>query len=442
MNFRTDSRLKNEDGIVLIITMLCIVALIGIVGLVVDSGMMEYRKLTLQKAANAATLRASQLYYDGEVDPAKIEAAVRAAAKINLIYSGLDSTEAGRSANTLGLTTDTAANTVSARLSAPQQMYFAQVMPGVEGTREMSTTTAASYLRKEDARQHFRHLFIVTSVFFSMGAPFQTKGDSVDNPQNITTAPEGSKSDNSITGLQELIDLLDGERLTLVGTALRPNVLTSSLPIDDQPSTQSGMSNRDYAKLQAERLLELNAAEGLAKSLALVADKIKKLTVAEREEALVLVISDGLSIDVSLPFLGRGCDSDMASAMEEANGIRALGVTVSTVGMFSSGSVDSHRSQYDSADLLLIAEVEGRKFLKSLAAASAAPVDCDVVDDVLGQNGLGGGGGKSGQKVYPTRQRIGTYLEPRTAREVAIYLDGTTSRESFTARLPHRVLSK
>lgn len=420
----------DEAGVVLVILSLCLVVLCALVGLVVDSGAMEYRKLTLRKAAAAATLRASQLYYDGATSRSQILAVARETARLNLLASGLDPEQAATAAEAMDVRPENQRRVVRAELATVEPMHFAQLLAGVRAAQPIRAIGAASFERKERGVQHAQHLYVVMSAFVSMAAPFQGNAAELLSGSHAPSRTTRSKGEVGVAGLKQVLDALDGQRLTLVRFGAEAEVLTNKLPVDDHPSPIPGLSNREFAKSQSERLLTSSGGAGLSEALELVLrDMAETLTAEERRETRVVVLTDSIGFELQRPGLGEVCSLDMGRALAAANAIRESGGTVGTLALYTDPkhlalAGESATAVQEAQTMLEGAQLFGRDFLKSLAATHNKEVPCDFA---------------TGATLKPSRAPIGRYLEPKTAEEAAIFLDDLLSRPAFLKRLPHRV---
>ncbi len=423
----TREQFDAEAGVVLVITALGIMTFAMLVGLVIDSGLLEYRKLTLHTAAMSSSLRMSQLYYDGGVDAAAAEGAARETARLNLVYSGVPAADAAVAAANMTLGADAVTGKVIANVSTAERMYFAHVMKG-DPFRAVGADAAATYVRRDVKKQHYRHLYIVFSRFAAMTGPFQATAD-VEVPPPQSTAVDGSKAAVGTEAVVNLLDKLDGQLVTLVGYGENTATLTNELPINDDPSPIAPeMSNRDYAKQQAAEYLQLDYGAELSPALLSVKHKLQQLTADEREEALVLVISDGIVVKpMSLLFPIGACPLDSGKSIDLANDIRELGVTVSTIGLYATGvelTGGSNPFMYLVVQVLDELALYGQPFMEALASASDFGVRCKL---------------QGGPLIYPNDLRIGRYFKPRTKRDLSVFLEEATSRREFLSKLPRRI---
>ncbi|MFN8391849.1 MAG: hypothetical protein U0136_16285 [Bdellovibrionota bacterium] len=413
------SALQQEQGVVIVITALSLVAMIILVGLVVDSGMLEFRKLTLDQALTAASLRGSQMYYDG-ADQNDVMKAAREVARLNLALAKVPADVAASTAGEMSLLTS--ANKLTALGSISQPLFFAQVLPNVGGWKTVQSAAAASYVRMAGGPPHYKHLFVVVSIFESMNAPFRKDLAAPEtSPRSLPT-----KAQTAIAGLHDLFNSLDGEELTLVGYGQNEQFFTHDLPINDRPSLfQPGVSNRDYAKQQAAKLAEFDRGARLSNALESVLKKINALPEEERLQSLVLVISDGVAFKGTLMgSLSSQCGFESGADIELANRIREAGAVVSSVGIFAKGAVleDEDDGTFNIEDIWQSVSLFGREFLKSLASAENSPMPCQGF-----------------ATVSPNDLRDGAYYEPTSAREFSALLDEVTSRPQFVAQLPRRL---
>lgn len=423
---------SDERGIALVITAIAMVALIGLVALVVDSGFLEHRKLTLQKAADAAALRASQLYYDGNTTDAQIDQAARETARANLLLANFDPAQAEQAAAEMQIQADPAAGTVRTTVSAAQRLYFASGITAAGESSLVVSPAAASFVRKDAGRQHYRHLYLIVSVFASMSAEFQQGHAQVTYTTRQGTSAIGkSKAAAAVAGVQQVLNTLDGEFVTLIGYGNSNDRLLREVPVDDNASVEDpNLTNRQLAVRRTADLLNNQLGAKLKEALETAKSEITNLEPEDRETALVLLVTDGVGFGSRTDIFNtqgeNECWIEGGAALQAANAIRELGATVSAIGIFTFGAgMSSEIHGQETADeIWQQIGMLGRNFLKSLAAAHRYPIICGI-----------------NTTVFPNNVKPGQYFEPSSEREIAVFFDETTSRAEFTGKLPRRIHS-
>src|SRR5262245_60957472 len=112
-----NDHLNGESGQALIVSSLCLVCLIGFVGLSVDSGGLLRAKTNLQKVADAAAVAGAAEYISGNWSAAATAAALQ---------NGINCSGTGITCNvSIGTTAHPTA--VSVYIAQPQQTYFARI---------------------------------------------------------------------------------------------------------------------------------------------------------------------------------------------------------------------------------------------------------------------------------------------------------------------------